>query len=601
MLPASAFSRTLREVAPGLSRRFFECSRRNHHASQLSKLQTPCTGSIRAPPSPVTTRQARYLSTRCDPFIRNCGRLKPDSPSYNLKIRTSAGAPVREFSGSANSKATSAADEATDSNTQNKDGGRSESQSKSRSFFPDTSSNTVAYWLLGSAASVFGIVVFGGLTRLTESGLSITEWKPVTGSLPPMSDADWESEFAKYRSSPEFHMLNSRMTLEEFKSIYWMEWIHRLWGRFIGLSFVLPAAYFVARKQVSRSMAMRLLGIAGLIGFQGFIGWWMVKSGLKDDLFAPGSHPRVSQYRLTAHLGAAFVCYLAMLWNGLDILRTNGILRVSPEAANATLKTLSNPALRPFKRYVSLLAGLVFITAMSGGLVAGLDAGLIYNEFPYMGMGLTPPKSELWDKFYCRAPDHSDLWWRNMLENPSLVQLDHRILATTTFTAVMALWAFSRSAAMQKILPRAAQRGVHGVVGFVCLQVILGISTLLYLVPTGLASAHQAGSLALLTWTIVLGSRVWFPTQAARILAQRAQVNLGRTGAELASSAAKPKLVMPGSPTALAAMGFMPVVTAIGLAGSLASTTQATVARGQLSARKAEHQAMSSEVEQTRS
>lgn len=421
--------------------------------------------------------------------------------------------------------------------------------------------------------------------------LSITEWKPVTGSLPPMSDEDWESEFAKYRSSPEFHMLNSRMTLEEFKSIYWMEWIHRLWGRFIGLSFVIPAAYFVAKRQVSRSMATRLLGIAGLIGFQGFIGWWMVKSGLKDDLFAPGSHPRVSQYRLTAHLGAAFVCYLAMLWNGLDILRTNKILRAAPEAASTTLNALKNPALRPFKRYVSLLAGLVFITAMSGGLVAGLDAGLIYNEFPYMGMGLTPPRSELWDKFYCRAPDHSDLWWRNLLENPSLVQLDHRILATTTFTAVMALWAFSRSAAMKKILPRAAQRGVHGVVGFVSLQVVLGICTLWYLVPTHLASTHQAGSLALLTWTIVLGSRVWFPTQAARILARRtaSQASLGGSaGQELMQNAAlmskaKSKGILPGSATALASTGIMPFVTGAGMFFSVAADR---AVRDELSKRK---------------
>ncbi|OAP65197.1 hypothetical protein AYL99_01169 [Fonsecaea erecta] len=547
--------------------------------------------------SPWYGRQApnRSISNLSQPPPRSFSPALP-RPGTAQSDRNGPDALVREFSQSANAKAAGTADEGTDPKRQGKDAGETGNQSKSKSSFPDTSSNTVAYWLLGSAASVFGIVVFGGLTRLTESGLSITEWKPVTGSLPPMSDADWESEFAKYRSSPEFHMLNSRMTLEEFKSIYWMEWIHRLWGRFIGLSFVLPAAYFVARKQVSRSMAMRLLGIAGLIGFQGFIGWWMVKSGLKDDLFAPGSHPRVSQYRLTAHLGAAFVCYLAMLWNGLDILRTNKLLRVSPDAANATLKTLSNPALKPFKRYVSLLAGLVFLTAMSGGLVAGLDAGLIYNEFPYMGLGLTPPRSELWDKFYCRAPDHSDLWWRNLLENPSLVQLDHRILATTTFTAVMALWAFSRSVAMQKILPRAAQKGVHGVVGFVSLQVILGISTLLYLVPTGLASAHQAGSLALLTWTIVLGSRVWFPTQAARILAQRAQTNLGGSGAELAqraalaSSAAKARTVMPGSPTALAAMGFMPVVTAVGF--ELSSKSQATVAK-QLSARKTEQQAIS--------
>ncbi len=159
---------------------------------------------------------------------------------------------------------------------------------------------------------------------------------------------------------------------------------------------------------------------------------------------------------------------------------------------------------------------------MSGGLVAGLDAGLIYNEFPKMGLGLTPPKSELFDKFYSRDPDQKDLYWRNALENPSLVQLDHRILATTTFTSVMALWAYGKfSPTMRTFLPRAAKRGVHGVVGFVWLQVILGISTLIYLVPLPLASAHQAGSLALLTWTLVLGSRVWYPSRAARLFAQR--------------------------------------------------------------------------------
>lgn len=386
-----------------------------------------------------------------------------------------------------------------------------------------------------------------------------------------MSQEDWEAEFAKYRSSPEFKILNSRMTLEEFKSIYWMEWIHRLWGRFIGLSFVLPAAYFVARRRVSRNMAVRLLGIAGLIGFQGFIGWWMVKSGLKDDLFAPGSHPRVSQYRLTAHLGAAFVCYLAMLWNGLDILRTNKVLKTcaaSPDKAQGVLQALKNPALKPFKRYVGLLAGLVFITAMSGGLVAGLDAGLIYNEFPYMGLGLTPPKSELWDKFYSREEDGSDLWWRNILENPSLVQLDHRILATTTFTAVMALWAFSRRGAMSTVLPRAAKKGVHGVVGFALLQVTLGICTLLYLVPTHLASAHQAGALALLTWTVVLGSRVWFPKQAAKILAQRAQ-RAALYGAGVSSSAngAAAQATMGSAATTgpLLAASVLPGVTALAL------------------------------------
>lgn len=354
------------------------------------------------------------------------------------------------------------------------------------------------------------------------SRLSITEWKPVTGSLPPLSAADWASEFLKYQSSPEFYLLNPHMSLDEFKAIYWMEWVHRLWGRAIGITFVLPAIYFVARRRVSKPMMLRFAGIAGLIGFQGLIGWWMVKSGLKDDLFASGSHPRVSQYRLTTHLGTAFLCYTAMLWSGLSIFRTNKLLSMTSTTASQSLSALSSPHLKIFKRSVAGLALLVFTTAMSGGLVAGLDAGLIYNEFPNMGLGLTPPKSELFDKFYSRDPDQVDLYWRNALENPSLVQLDHRILATTTFTSVMALWAYSKfSPAMRQFLPRAAKRGVHGVVGFVWLQVILGISTLIYLVPLPLASAHQAGSLALLTWTLVLGSRVWYPSRAAKLLAQR--------------------------------------------------------------------------------
>ncbi|KAL4932794.1 cytochrome c oxidase assembly protein cox15 [Aspergillus undulatus] len=395
------------------------------------------------------------------------------------------------------------------------DGTKSEA---SKSSFPDVSSKTVAYWLLGSAASVFGIVVFGGLTRLTESGLSITEWRPVTGSIPPMNAEDWESEFAKYRASPEFQLLNPTMTLSEFKSIYYMEWIHRLWGRFVGLSFVLPAVYFVARKKVSKPMAWRLGGIAGLIGFQGFIGWWMVASGLKDDLFAPGSHPRVSQYRLTAHLGAAFACYTAMLWNGLAILRSHRLLS-DPDAGIKLLDSLRDPRLKFFRQSVAGLTALVFVTVLSGALVAGLDAGLIYNEFPWMGNGLAPPMEELFDARYSRHEDRSDLWWRNILENPSTVQLDHRILAMTTFTSIVALFAYTRrSSNMQRLLPRAAKKGMHGVLGFACLQVGLGLSTLLYLVPTPLASAHQAGSLFLLTWVLVLGSRIWHPSRTAKLL-----------------------------------------------------------------------------------
>ncbi|KAL5001872.1 cytochrome oxidase assembly protein-domain-containing protein [Aspergillus recurvatus] len=485
----------LRRLAPRLSRELFTCRHclvRSQYYGTKTTLRTPSA-----------------------PFLQNSSRINVTSLRSKAK---------KAF-------ARCASDSAVVNSTKSE---------ASKSSFPDVSNKSVAYWLLASAASVFGIVVFGGLTRLTESGLSITEWRPVTGSLPPMNAEDWESEFSKYRASPEFQLLNPAMTLSEFKSIYYMEWIHRLWGRFVGLSFVLPAVYFVASKKVSKPMALRLGGIAGLIGFQGFIGWWMVKSGLKDDLFAPGSHPRVSQYRLTAHLGAAFVCYTAMLWNGLAILRSHRLLS-DPEAGIKLLDSLKDPKLKLFRRSVAGLALLVFVTAMSGALVAGLDAGLIYNEFPWMGNGLAPPMSELFDDRYSRHEDRSDRWWRNMLENPSLVQLDHRILAMTTFTSIMTLWAYTRmSPNMKRFLPPAAKKGVHGVVAFACMQVGLGLTTLLYLVPTPLASAHQAGSLFLLTWVLVLGSRVWHPSRTAKLLQMAAKAR----GYSLSNAAhqASPKL-----------------------------------------------------------
>lgn len=181
------------------------------------------------------------------------------------------------------------------------------------------------------------------------------------------------------------------MTLEEFKKIYFMEWFHRVWGRFIGVSFVLPAIYFVARRRVSLPMAYNLAGISLLIGFQGLIGWWMVKSGLKDDLFKPGSHPRVSQYRLTTHLATAFVCYSWMLLGALRIFKNAAMVKNPGQGLDLIMK-LRNPRLRGFKIAVTALTALIFTTGLSGGLVAGLDAGLIYNEFPMMGVGLTPPQ-----------------------------------------------------------------------------------------------------------------------------------------------------------------------------------------------------------------
>lgn len=328
----------------------------------------------------------------------------------------------------------------------------------------------------------------------------------MTGSLWPTTAEKWQSEWDKYRSSPEFQLLNSRMTLDEFKQIYFMEWFHRLWGRFIGISVLLPTIYFIARRRVAGHMAIKISAICAGIGFQGVIGWWMVKSGLKDDLFAKGSHPRVSQYRLTAHLGTAFLVYLSMVWCGLSILRENKMI-ADPKAGQAYISAIQNPALKVFRRSAVALALFVFATAMTGALVAGLDAGLIYNEFPYMGLGLTPPKKELLNEFYSRKEDRSDLVWRNMLENPSLVQLDHRIMATTAFSAVMAIWAYprlARSAALRNTMPRASAKALNAVFYLAWMQVTLGISTLIYMVPTWLASSHQAGALALMTGTTIL-------------------------------------------------------------------------------------------------
>jgi len=351
-----------------------------------------------------------------------------------------------------------------------------------------------------------------------------------------MSADDWQSEFDKYRASPEYQIINPHMDLHEFKKIYYMEWAHRIWGRVIGLTFVIPTVYFIARRRVTPRMAANLVGISALIGFQGFIGWWMVKSGLKDDLFAPGSHPRVSQYRLTVHLATAFLCYSWMLVSGLGVLRTHKLLR-DPEAATKLFAQLKSPTLRVLRGSVAALTLLIFTTVMSGALVAGLDAGLIYNEFPKMGTGLAPPKSELFDKFYSRKEDHSDLWWRNMLENPSLVQLDHRILATTTFTAVVALFVYSRTGRIKAAMPRDVAKGTLGLLHLALLQVTLGITTLIYMVPISLAAAHQAGALALLTGALVAGHRLRVP-KATQALVQRALQNPSRVQGQAVSQKA---------------------------------------------------------------
>lgn len=275
---------------------------------------------------------------------------------------------------------------------------------------------------------------------------------------------------------------NSEISVHDFKKIFWMEWAHRQMGRFIGLEFLAGAAFFVGRRWVNRSVALRLGGIAGLIGFQGLIGWLMVKSGLDHQIVEDRAVPRVSHYRLAAHLGTAFTIYAAMLWTGFDLL-------VKPLRDPKVIEALRSPKVARFKTFSLVTLGMVATTAMSGALVAGLDAGLVYNEFPLMGGRIIPTD------ILSLSPK-----WRNFLDNATTVQFNHRYLALTTATAIGALFLQSRKLP----LPRVVKVAAHMVAGMAVIQVSLGISTLLWFVPIPVASAHQAGSVALLSFALWL-------------------------------------------------------------------------------------------------
>src|SRR5260221_4938300 len=237
----------------------------------------------------------------------------------------------------------------------------------------DANRRAVAAWLIACAAMIFLMVVLGGVTRLTESGLSITEWQPITGILPPLSEAAWQAEFAKYRDIPQFQLVHAWMSLDDFKAIFFWEWLHRLWGRLIGVAFAVPFLWFVLRRRVPPGLAPRLAFILVLGGMQGVLGWVMVKSGLVDRV-------EVSQYRLVAHLGLALIIYAALLWTAMDLLRPE-LLRPGAGAA---------PPTGPLHAAAGAVAALVFVTMLAGGFVAGLNAGLTYNTFPLMDGRLVP-------------------------------------------------------------------------------------------------------------------------------------------------------------------------------------------------------------------
>jgi len=320
----------------------------------------------------------------------------------------------------------------------------------------------IAVWLLVCAAMILVMVVLGGVTRLTESGLSITEWQPISGILPPLSEAAWQAEFAKYREIPQFQLVHSWMSIEDFKTIYFWEWLHRLWGRLIGIAFAVPFLWFLLRRRIPFGLMPRLLGILVLGGLQGVLGWVMVESGLVDRV-------EVSQYRLVAHLGLAIVIYAAILWTALDLLWGR-----APRALPAAL----------LPRAAAAIAALVFFTLLAGGFVAGLNAGLTYNTFPLMDGGLVPPG------YWQLRP-----WWLNFFENVAAVQFDHRLLALLSLAAIVALWL-----AGHRHAPAArGRRALDALLAMAVLQVALGIATLLLVVPLPLAAAHQAGAVLLFT------------------------------------------------------------------------------------------------------
>ncbi len=309
----------------------------------------------------------------------------------------------------------------------------------------------VAAWLLVCAALVAAMVVVGGITRLTHSGLSIVEWQPLVGTLPPLSEGDWQALFEKYRQTPQYRVVNRGMSLDEFKGIFWWEYVHRLLGRAIGLVFIAPFAWFWWRGRIDRALGWKLAAVFALGGLQGAMGWYMVASGLVDE-------PRVSHLRLAAHLGLAFLILGALVWIGLDLLH--------PRRSGAPA-----PA-----RFATAVAGLVFVQVLAGGLVAGLRAGKAYNTFPLMNGHLVPPETFMLEP-----------WWLNFVNNMATVQLDHRLLAWLLLVLVPWLWL----RVWHSGASRAARGGAAALLGLVALQFGLGVATLLAAVPVGLAAAHQ--------------------------------------------------------------------------------------------------------------
>ena len=330
---------------------------------------------------------------------------------------------------------------------------------------PQSSRKQIGAWLLLCCTLLFVLIVVGGVTRLTRSGLSIVEWQPIIGTLPPLNEAQWVELFDKYKQTPEYKQVNFGMSLDAFKGIFWWEYVHRLLGRLLGIAFLVPMLWFLARGRVERALGLKLAGIFLLGALQGAMGWFMVKSGLVDD-------PRVSHLRLTAHLGLAFLIFGAMFWVALDLLRMTTPLRARLEH-------------RPLARFALVLVWVVFAMILTGGLVAGIRAGYAYNTFPLMNGHVVPPEILMIDP-----------WYLNFFNNMATVQFDHRLFAWLLAFAVPGLWLACRRR-------RIALAPASTLLVALAVQITLGIATLLLRVPVGLGAAHQGGAV------LVFAAALW--------------------------------------------------------------------------------------------
>ncbi|MXU66282.1 heme A synthase [Oceanomicrobium pacificus] len=322
----------------------------------------------------------------------------------------------------------------------------------------------IAVWLMALFALVVVMIAVGGLTRLTDSGLSITEWRPVTGALPPLSDAHWAEEFEKYKAIPQYELVNKGMSLSEFKVIYYWEWGHRQLGRVIGLVWAIGFLWFWLRKQIPTGWTGRLLTLGALGGLQGAIGWWMVASGLTGEMIA------VASYRLAVHLGLAFAILGLIAWSIFELRLAPAEILQRRRVREARLFSLAG-----------ILVGLAFFQILLGALVAGIDAGRGYIDWPLMGGQVLPSESF----------DYVPLW-TNFFENPALVQFNHRVVGYILFLAGLFVWWRSRGSAVAGV-----RTGFDWMMALMLGQVVLGIGTVLYAAPVGLAIIHQFGAVLL--------------------------------------------------------------------------------------------------------